>query len=172
VVVTPRDDFWTDEENAIADRMWHEGHSFGDIGAALNKSRSAVGGKIRRQGWLKITRPERPPTDIAKPPASKPRKSRKTPAFVAQLPAKKTRKPPVELPVVHDDVRADARMLCLFDLGDSDCRWPIGEPGAKGFGFCGHAIATSQTAPIAPYCEPHLRASRAPTKRPTREDAT
>lgn len=39
----------------------------------------------------------------------------------------------------------------LADLGARDCRFPIGNPGEPGFGFCGREVA----APSAPYCRHH-----------------
>lgn len=38
----------------------------------------------------------------------------------------------------------------LDQLGPHDCRWPIGHPGARDFGFCAQPIAAG-----GPYCGRH-----------------
>ena len=46
--------------------------------------------------------------------------------------------------------------VSLLALGKRACRWPFGEPGEEGFGFCGkHQFNNSS------YCEEHTRKSRA-----------
>jgi len=61
-------------------------------------------------------------------------------------------------------------MIPLLDLEDRMCRWPIGDPKDKGFGFCGHATAHGKS-----YCRQHqalawntqrvvIRARKAPVK--------
>lgn len=41
-------------------------------------------------------------------------------------------------------------MIALLDLDDRMCRWPIGDPKDKRFGFCGHATAHGKS-----YCRQH-----------------
>lgn len=52
-----------------------------------------------------------------------------------------------EIKQVHPDQRKQ-----LFDLEVNDCRWPFGDVGRPGFGFCG-----CKTVPGLPYCEDHAR---------------
>jgi GcrA cell cycle regulator len=41
-------------------------------------------------------------------------------------------------------------MIPLLDLEDRMCRWPIGDPRDKIFGFCGHCAVRGK-----PYCKHH-----------------
>ena len=38
----------------------------------------------------------------------------------------------------------------MADLKRDDCRWPFGDPGESGFGFCGQSQQSNK-----PYCEHH-----------------
>lgn len=40
----------------------------------------------------------------------------------------------------------------MLELGESMCRFPIGDPGEKGFHFCG-----CKSSPGDPYCAKHMR---------------
>ena len=39
----------------------------------------------------------------------------------------------------------------MIDLKPMDCRYPYGDPGKEGFGFCGKPVTTGR-----PYCQEHL----------------
>lgn len=43
-----------------------------------------------------------------------------------------------------------APVVALVDLGRCMCRWPIGNPGDVGFGFCGKPAPKGDS-----YCAPH-----------------
>src|SRR5690606_14401073 len=45
----------------------------------------------------------------------------------------------------------------LLDLEKHDCRWPVGEPGEPGFGFC-----AAERVPGSPYCAEHLQRATVP----------
>ena len=49
----------------------------------------------------------------------------------------------------------EALMIPLLDLEPHHCRWPIGDPGKPGFGFCG-----CERAPVGSYCETHAQINR------------
>lgn len=46
-------------------------------------------------------------------------------------------------------------MLRLVDLTEQTCKWPVGDPTAEGFGFCGNHAS-------GPYCKYHGRLSYQP----------
>lgn len=51
---------------------------------------------------------------------------------------------------------ADRPVIGLLDLESHHCRWPVGDPGQPGFGFCG----ANRESPLTPYCcEHHRRAA-------------
>jgi GcrA cell cycle regulator len=54
--------------------------------------------------------------------------------------------------MMDDEEAAEARLVPLLELTDKDCKWPIGEPGKPGFGFC----AQPRWKP-SPYCVGHTR---------------
>lgn len=61
---------------------------------------------------------------------------------------------PPPLPDINGD---DAAVpgVALMDLTNRTCRWPIGDPGAADFRFCGAHGADNASA--RPYCARHLR---------------
>src|SRR5450432_3230555 len=42
--------------------------------------------------------------------------------------------------------------ISITELSEATCRWPIGDPGAEDFAYCG-----SQTKAALPYCPYHSR---------------
>jgi hypothetical protein len=80
---------WTDEHEALALRMWNEGHSFTEIAARLGcHSRSAVGAKLARLGapkrdgserkWDSLTEHERARARTAAKAATRPPRPQQT----------------------------------------------------------------------------------------------
>ena len=57
--------------------------------------------------------------------------------------------------------------VSLVALNDQMCKWPIGDPGAEGFHFCGHRNFNS-----LPYCEYHARLAYQPVSDRRRERDT
>src|SRR5262245_62652770 len=119
------------------------GLTFTQMGALLGRTRNAVSGKIERlrradpERWR--LRPREWPTK-----GSSPRARIQTPL------------PPLEGSIFleDDDVpfKVDIPDLALFRLEQGECRWPIGDVGAKGFRFC-----AEEAAPGCPYCALHMR---------------
>lgn len=61
------------------------------------------------------------------------------------------RQSPIRTPVrrvVETEVRTD--VVRIEELTTSMCRWPMGEPGAHGFDFCGRSSVDGR-----PYCDEH-----------------
>lgn len=126
---------WTAERVAQLKSFFEAGMTCGQIACEIGVSRNAVIGKINR---LRLSRDERP------------------------LPARRSRTPPrlfsqhrilAALRVEPAPEAVSATPRCsLEELGKETCRWPISEPGARDFGFCG-----SQTIPGLPYCGAHAR---------------
>lgn len=129
-------------------------HSRGEIAREINLefgtelSRNAVIGIMGRRGIAgrTVSRPEaaeraqrnRPP------PPPKYRRAMRQPPAAAPEPAPPP--PPTRAETVPS-------MACsLMELSDKRCRFPIGEPGADGFHFCGAPPVDG-----APYCRPHCQ---------------
>jgi GcrA cell cycle regulator len=73
----------------------------------------------------------------------------------AQVPNCSVRKSPyVETISLEDSLRGSASLKTLANLGDDDCRWPIGDPQSPSFGFCARP-----RLPGTSYCPDHRRRS-------------
>lgn len=153
---------WTESHTRQLVEMWQEGHSCSQIAAAIGGglSRNAVIGKIHRMK-LNAGRAVRSPMPRApKPPRQRaPRQSRKP----------KVAKPrSAYAPAGPDDAGANDVVLksaawkplpgtvpvALVDLQKGQCKWPIGDPRERDFGFCG-----CEAVPAKPYCPAHGRLS-------------
>jgi len=122
------------------------GLSTSETAQRLGLSRNAVCGHRYRMG-LKMS-PDRPSrAKTPKPPPSK----RRAPLQRKRLKAASQSTPaPIatHLPAI--------RPIPFAELQPHHCRWPIGDPGQRGFGYCGQPID-----PDAPqqYCCHHQRIS-------------
>jgi GcrA cell cycle regulator len=141
---------WTDENIARFRVLWDEGHSAASCARFLGCSKNAAVGKahrlnfpprpspilwngVRHEAKPRVQRPHHAPTlaplaSLALPLVLTPRKP-KTPATVPTPPTPE----PHALPRIP-------------------CCWPIGEPRAPGFRFCG-----AQSEPGKPYCSDHVK---------------
>jgi GcrA cell cycle regulator len=138
---------WTDERIASLKTMWLAGMSASQIARSLGGvSRSAVIGKVHRIGIAGREAPSRPRSVVGFRPkrvrrvngGGQPRKNSPTPE---RLPT-----PP---PFVETTATAT-----ILNLSEHSCRWPIGDPAALEFGFCGRRRAGRGS-----YCQLHAEAS-------------
>lgn len=104
-------------------------------------SRNAVIGRLHRAG----IRLGRQPTTAPRKPR-KPREQRKPLRVVEPKPAPKPAQPVVKRRC--DDIAT----VVLLELQPHHCRWPVGDPGTPGFGFCGDARVEG-----TPYCAGYNR---------------
>jgi GcrA cell cycle regulator len=142
---------WSDDRVEQLKTLWTEGLSASQIARALGGvTRNAVIGKVHRLGLAgraSPSRSERPRLPMA-------------PSVRTQLPA---------VQVVEEDPLTldDGSHATVLTISDRMCRWPIGDPAATEFHFCGHNPKSG-----SPYCEAHARkayqpqqARRAPDKK-------
>ena len=54
----------------------------------------------------------------------------------------------------------DGKFATVLTITDHMCKWPIGDPGAEDFRFCGR-----RTDPEEPYCTAHSRVAYQPSRR-------
>jgi len=122
---------WTDERVAILKKLWGEGKTAAEIAKELGGvTRNAVIGKAHR---LKLSNRVSPIQQNKKPAAPKP-----------VIKEKKVHR------VLEQD--NDREKVSLTDLGAHSCRWPIGDPREKDFGFCGGKAMAG-----LPYCMEHAK---------------
>jgi GcrA cell cycle regulator len=151
---------WTDAAIETLRQMALEGKSASTIAAVLGApSRNAVIGKANRIG-VKLTgnihclapRAARPSAGRPRRPAIARTESLGKRAVVPAAP--RERKPAWAF--------AQARVgemlrIGLEDIGESACRWPIGDPTNEEFAYCG-----IQTAKSRSYCAGHCRMAYKP----------
>jgi GcrA cell cycle regulator len=154
---------WTDERVATLKKLWTEGLSASQVARQLGGvTRNAVIGKIHRLGLsgracpspprrARTLRPARPVGRRATPPRPLP------PAPAAPRAAR----PACEAP------EGPGAVADLTGLRGHVCKWPIGDPKAPGFSFCGALVEGD-----GPYCPAHHRRARQPGRlAPLAEDA-
>lgn len=135
---------WSEARVELLKSLWSEGLSASQISRALGGvTRNAVIGKVHRLGLAgraSPSRSERPRLPMAPKVHAKP--------F-----------PPPAAPAVEEaplDL-GDGRHATTETVTDRMCRWPIGDPSADDFHFCGHAPKSG-----SPYCEAHARKAYQP----------
>jgi len=134
---------WSDDRVEQLKTLWTEGLSASQIARALGGvTRNAVIGKVHRLGLAGRASPSR---------AERPRVSMpKSPSMRAHVPA---------IPVVEEDplTLEDGSHATVLTISDRMCRWPIGDPAATEFHFCGRSPKSG-----SPYCEAHARKAYQP----------
>lgn len=136
---------WTEDRVDLLKKLWTDGLSASQIARQLGDvTRNAVIGKVHRLGLSgrgSPARSERPRAVTVPKPQAKP-------VFIKPVPAQN--------PVVLEN----GEFATVATLKDNMCKWPIGDPAAPGFRFCGHP-----TTPGTPYCEAHARLAYQPVER-------
>jgi GcrA cell cycle regulator len=145
---------WTDARTETLAALWRDGLSAAQIAGELGGiTRNAVIGKLHRLGLAGRAKPATPRRARALPTlAASPR--RLTP------PRPITSTPPAPAPT-GPGLAAD-----LVALAPNGCRWPIGDPKAADFSFCGRTAVAG-----GPYCVGHRsHACRPGSARPLEDD--
>lgn len=134
---------WSDERITALTSLWRDGYSASQVARLLGGvSRSAVIGKIHRLGIAGRDAPSRPRAVSARPAVANRTTSHGGTRRVGDAPTRRTPSQPEPF-----DVAPTATLISLSDHG---CRWPIGDPGEDGFGFCGRLRAGRGA-----YCQGH-----------------
>jgi GcrA cell cycle regulator len=163
---------WTDERVELLKKLWTEGLSASQIAGRLGAgvTRNAVIGKVHRlnlsgraqQPRQAAPRAPRKQREPSLPGHGNGRPSMPTAGATALKPMSRTEAQPrpVALPEPEPlrlvDLPKDGRVTILH-LSDKTCKWPIGDPGAEDFCFCGHNPREG-----SPYCEYHARQAYQP----------
>ena len=146
----------------VAEETLGDGLSASQIAAQLGGvTRNAVIGKVHRlslSGRAKpassAPRPREGAAERAAPPLAR--------GFIVGNTALKAHAHPaprrLPQPVPIEDLVVPISLnVSLMALNDQMCKWPIGDPGADGFHFCGHRNFNG-----LPYCEYHSRVAYQP----------
>src|ERR1700680_3082260 len=133
---------WTDERVALLTKLWADGLSASQIAAELGGiTRNAVIGKVHRLG---LSGRAKSPTS-AEPRPRKPR----APSHMLRVARPAMRGNTALATATLYELEADpepdlvenviplGQRCTLLELSDKKCHWPIGDPGAVDFFFCG-----------------------------------
>ena len=146
---------WTDERVELLKKLWAEGLSASQVAKQLGGvTRNAVIGKVHRLGLSGRAMPSRPartrpqaPRTLVRgrpdPLTAEPREEERQHSQSAQ----KSETNPIEERGLEPVQRAT-----VLTLTEHTCKWPIGDPLAEDFHFCGHESGES-----GPYCKYHAR---------------
>lgn len=152
---------WTDERVDLLKKLWGEGRTAAEIANALGGvTRNAVIGKANRLSLSRRTSP-------IKKTAKKKQPANTNLAAVAQdqtslaqsaQSGQHNTTPSHALSAVKPDAIHERdkkrKRIPLAELKPNQCRWPIGDPRDKNFGFCGCKMEPGQT-----YCAEHHAAA-------------
>jgi GcrA cell cycle regulator len=136
---------WTTDRVERLKSCLDAGFSCAEIAREIGVTRNAVIGKISR---LKLTRVKdamagRRERRFA-PSMQRPRIVTQHQILMALRAAPET--------AAHELAAGTGHRCSLLELGQGQCRWPINEPGAEDFCFCGEEPVTG-----LPYCPAHAR---------------
>ena len=123
------------------------GLSCSQIAAEIGVTRNAVIGKIHRLG-LGPGRPAAAPGRPCPPSAGRPRFSRQR----QLLRLVNAEAPRADGATAEAAPIESAQRCSLLELARDKCHWPVGDPGAADFAFCGNEAATGFS-----YCAGHAR---------------
>ena len=146
---------WNEERVELLKKLWADGLSASQIAAQLGGvTRNAVIGKVHRLGLS--GRAKTPSSSV--PRVRKPRPSGMRPRM--RYHGNNALAPQYEMEQDLDPLANVVPMgprITILELSESTCRWPIGEPGKDGFGYCG-----SKSKDGMPYCPYHARVAYQP----------
>lgn len=150
---------WTDDRVERLRALWKDGFSASQIAAKLGGiTRNAVIGKANRLGLEGRARPSAP----ARPKVVTPPRSRTfsriamTPAVSPVIPLKPSKSEPVPTRTFKPGVHACG----MADLGDHQCRWPLGPMLEPSRLFCGEPLDEDRDRNLPPYCPAHAERSK------------
>lgn len=144
---------WTDERVATLKKLWLDGLSASQIAKQLGGvTRNAVIGKVHRLGLSGRATPSQPTRTVFKAP-------RPARPAVSSTPSPRRSEshsshPTPPRPIVYDEAPGSATVLTL---GAHMCKWPIGDPSADSFTFCGKVNGGD-----GPYCAQHAQVAYQP----------
>jgi GcrA cell cycle regulator len=146
---------WTDERVETLKKLWLDGLSASQIAKSLGGvTRNAVIGKVHRLGLSGRATPSQPARTTFKAPRPARPAQPQAPRRVATPVASQAPVPVAPRPIVYDEQPGSATVLTL---GAHMCKWPIGDPSADTFTFCGKRIDGDGS-----YCVGHARVAYQP----------
>jgi GcrA cell cycle regulator len=161
---------WTDERVELLKKLWADGLSASRIAAELGGvSRNSVIGKVHRLGLSGRAKS----ASASAPRQRKPRVHHQHMMRITRTNVRgNTALAP--MPVYEADLEPEPEVIeniipigqrcTILELTENTCRWPIGDPSAPDFFFCG-----GKTVEGLPYCGYHSRIAYQPVSERRRE---
>jgi GcrA cell cycle regulator len=144
---------WTADRIELLKNRWEAGSSCREIALEIGVSRNAVIGKISR---LKLSSRARTGAGYSERQGGRMARRPRGASQRLILRTLHAHRPwPVEELPIHNGHRCT-----LMELTEQTCRWPINNPEAAGFWFCGNMPVEG-----LPYCAGHARIAYRPTSR-------
>jgi GcrA cell cycle regulator len=161
---------WTDERVELLKKLWADGLSASRIAAELGGvSRNSVIGKVHRLGLSGRAKS----ASASVPRQRKPRVHHQHMMRIAR-PGVRGNTALAPMPIYEADLEPEPQVIeniipigqrcTILELTESTCRWPIGDPSAADFFFCG-----GKTLEGLPYCGYHSRIAYQPVSERRRE---
>src|SRR5258708_29725953 len=150
---------WTTERIALLKNRIDAGLSCAQIAPEIGVTRNAVIGKVNRLGLSRFK------GATAGPPERMGTARMARPRIATQQRTMRALRATSQLALV--EAPCDSANRCsLFELQQWHCRWPINDPGAADFAFCGNKPVDG-----LPYCAAHSRLAYRPGARERRARA-
>jgi GcrA cell cycle regulator len=148
---------WSPQRVEQLERCFHAGLTCSQIAREIGVTRNAVIGKLNRLG---LSQPRNPAITQAKRDArrTRPRAPTRWAAFSVADQRKLLRDtfPQAQANVAQANVIEvpihNGRGCTFLELTQTQCRWPINDPGAANFRYCGNEAFSG-----LPYCTGHAR---------------
>jgi len=141
---------WSDDRVTTLSKLWQDGLSASQIAKQLGGvTRNAVIGKIHRLGLSGRATPSRPPraAGIRNAWPMRPVRPPPLPRAPRAVVSASVERPP----------EGPGLVAAMTGLGAHVCKWPIGDPKAEGFSFCGRPAE-------GVYCAGHAQTAYRPGK--------
>ena len=133
---------WSQDRIATLKTLWTDGLSASQVAKQLGGvTRNAVIGKIHRLG---LSRRAQPPMPAQRAREAGPRAAKRSAQIKARTALYEPFPPSRSAPLPQ----GPGLISSMTDLGLHVCKWPIGDPKARDFSFCGRSA-------IGPYCPTH-----------------
>lgn len=149
---------WTEDRVEILSKLWADGLSASQIAKQLGGvTRNAVIGKVHRlglSGRVKTSRPAKRATTRTATTA----KTRTVAPSAPRMPRRVAQTTPI-IPLEAKKLPS-GEFATIMTITDHMCKWPLGDPGASDFRFCGRGTEKSAT-----YCTAHSQVAYQPARR-------
>ena len=152
---------WTDDRVATLKKLWNDGLSASLIATKIGEiTRNAVIGKAHRLGLAGRATGSRKRNHSCSasvfPAPARARRTRARPRRELRRPIRAAPMRPLVLPELGPP---PDECVTVRTLTARSCRWPIGDPKAAGFHFCGRTKAMG-----GPYCDHHAGIAYGPRR--------